>query len=185
VPDQAAYDALRDGHDAAWLDDYHRRFYAQRRALAAVDPPGWLRLMPPYPELLPMLRRFSGRAELAIATAKDRDSVAALLRAYGIGDLFAPERILDKQTGVAKTAHLTELRRRCGVGFKQITFVDDKVHHLDAAAALGVRCGLAAWGYNGPRELRQAQERGHLVCRLADVEAVLFGEELPACLPSR
>jgi phosphoglycolate phosphatase-like HAD superfamily hydrolase len=179
VPDQAAYDALRARHAPGWLDAYHRRFYAQRQALADRDPKGWLRLMPPFPELLPLLRRWSGAVELAIATAKDHRSVAALLRAYGIEDVFAPDRILDKQTGVAKTAHLAELRVRCALEFKQITFVDDKVSHLDGAAALGVRCGLAAWGYNGPREMRQAQERGHLVCGLTDVEQKLFGGAVP------
>jgi phosphoglycolate phosphatase-like HAD superfamily hydrolase len=185
VPDQAAYDALRDHHDPAWLGDYHRRFYAQRSALAASDPPGWLALMPAYRELLPLLRRWAGAVELAIATAKDRSSVAALLRAYGIDDLFAPERILDKQTGVAKTTHLAELRTRCAVEFKQITFVDDKVSHLDGAAALGVRCGLATWGYNGPREMQQAQARGHLVCGLRDAEQKLFDGEAQPCRHSR
>jgi phosphoglycolate phosphatase-like HAD superfamily hydrolase len=184
VPDQAAYDALRDGHAAAWLDDYHQRFYRQRHALAEADPPGWLRLMPPYPELLAVLRRRAGDVELAIATAKDRRSVAALLRRYGIDDLFPAERILDKQTGVAKTAHLAALRGRCGVEFKQITFVDDKLNHLDGAAGLGVRCGLAAWGYNGPRETQQAEARGYLVCGLADVERKLFDGEV-GCPQSR
>jgi phosphoglycolate phosphatase-like HAD superfamily hydrolase len=181
VPDQAAYDALRDRHDPAWLADFHRRFYEERHALAASDPTGWLRLMPPYRELLPLLRRWAGAVELAIATARDRRSVEALLRAYGIGDVFAPERILDKQTGVAKTAHLAELRTRCAVEFKQITFVDDKVSHLDGAAALGVRCGFATWGYNGPREMRQAEQRGHLVCGIRDVERQVFGGELRPC----
>jgi hypothetical protein len=56
-----------------------------------------------------------------------------------------------------------------------MTFLDDKVNHLDSVSPLGVRCGLAAWGYNGPREHGLALERGYLVCRLDDVEAQLFG----------
>ena len=56
----------------------------------------------------------------------------------------------------------------------EITFVDDKVNHLDAVAPLGVRCALAAWGYNGPREHRLARSHGHLLCTLDDVEAQLF-----------
>jgi phosphoglycolate phosphatase-like HAD superfamily hydrolase len=61
-----------------------------------------------------------------------------------------------------------------GLDFAEITFVDDKVNHLDAVAPLGVRCALAAWGYNGPREHRLAQGRGHLVCHLEDLETQLF-----------
>jgi hypothetical protein len=49
------------------------------------------------------------------------------------------------------------------------------VNHLESVAPLGVRCALAAWGYNGPREHARAHELGFLVCGLADVEARLFG----------
>ncbi|NIU75284.1 MAG: hypothetical protein GWN71_17390, partial [Gammaproteobacteria bacterium] len=46
-------------------------------------------------------------------------------------------------------------------------------------AKLGVRCALAAWGYNGEREQRRARERGLLVCTLADVEEQLFATATP------
>jgi phosphoglycolate phosphatase-like HAD superfamily hydrolase len=175
LPDQTAYDGFRDAQDPAWLRDFHERFYAVREALAERDPAGWRALLPPYPELLPVLRRRAGDAALAIATAKDARSVHALLSCYGIADLFAPERVLDKQTGVTKNAHLEVLRARTGVAFREITFVDDKVNHLDRAAPLGVRCALACWGYNGARERQQAARRGYLVCRLEDVEQKLYG----------
>ena len=43
-----------------------------------------------------------------------------------------------------------------------------------------MRCALAAWGYNGEREIRLARERGYLVCSLEDVERQLFGSTAPA-----
>ena len=55
-----------------------------------------------------------------------------------------------------------------------MTFVDDKLNHLEAVAPLGVRCALAAWGYNGPREQDAARRSGFLVCDLDDVEGKLF-----------
>jgi hypothetical protein len=58
-----------------------------------------------------------------------------------------------------------------------MTFVDDKVNHLDAVAALGVRCGLASWGYNGEREVALARARGYLVLGLEDAEAQLFSSD--------
>ena len=175
VADQAAYDALRNIHAPDWLQAFHRRFYEVRDALSRADPEGWRRLMAPYAALLPVLRRRAHDAVLAIATAKDRRSVGALLTLYGIDALFDAERILDKETGVGKSAHMEHLRRHFGVDFPDITFVDDKVNHLDGVAPLGVRCGLAAWGYNGEREVQQARKRGYLVCQLEDVEAQLFG----------
>jgi phosphoglycolate phosphatase-like HAD superfamily hydrolase len=175
LPGQSAYDAFRAGQSEAWLREYHERFYRIREALCAADREGWHALIAPYPPFLDLLRRRAGDAILAIATAKDRDSVAALLTSYGIGDLFPQRRILDKETGVSKEAHLVQLQRAEGVPFAEITFLDDKVNHLDRVRKLGVRCGLACWGYNGPREALAARARGYLVCALADAEAQLFG----------
>jgi phosphoglycolate phosphatase-like HAD superfamily hydrolase len=175
LADQAAYDAWRDRLPAEWLRAFHKAFYRERSALSDADPPGWGALMGPYPQLPGILRRHAHEVVLAIATAKDRRSVARLLRGYGIDDLFPEDRVLDKETGMQKTDHLAHLHARFGVPWREITFVEDKVNHLDRAAALGVRCALAAWGYNGPREVAHARERGYLVCTLADVEAQLFG----------
>jgi phosphoglycolate phosphatase-like HAD superfamily hydrolase len=104
--------------------------------------------------------------------------VQALLHAYGMEDLFDDDRVLDKETGVSKSAHLRELGRRFHVSFEDMVFIDDKVNHLDAAADLGVRCGLACWGYNGAREAEIAGARGYLLCSLDTLEAQLFPDPL-------
>ena len=67
----------------------------------------------------------------------------ALLRVYGIDALFDDERVLDKEAGVSKSMHMERLQRRFDCAYEQITFLDDKVNHLDDVARLGVRCGLA------------------------------------------
>jgi phosphoglycolate phosphatase-like HAD superfamily hydrolase len=175
VPDQAAYDALRDELDAHWLRAYHKRFYEVRAALARRDPAGWRRLMRSYPSFIEVLRRRSGEVTLAIATAKDRRSVRDILVDYAIDGLFPEGLVLDKETGVSKAAPLAHLHQTLAVDYSDMTFIDDKVNHLEATAALGVRSCLAAWGYNGPREVRLARTRGYRVCTLQDVERQLFG----------
>ena len=132
--------------------------------------------MGPYPPFVEMLHRWSDRTILALATAKDRRSVSMLLRDYGIDALFSADRVLDKETGVHKDAHLRHLHRVFGVAFEEMVFVDDKVNHLDRVSSLGVGCALAAWGYNGEREIRLAQDRGYRVLTLEDAEEQLFGE---------
>jgi phosphoglycolate phosphatase-like HAD superfamily hydrolase len=179
LPDQAAYDAFRDGLGPAWLQRFHERFYEERAAFAARDRERWLARMAPYPGFAALLRRRAGDAVLAIATAKDRSSVLELLRAHGLADLFDPRWILDKEAGVSKRAHLERLASGLGLPFKEITFLDDKVNHLETVAPLGVRCALAAWGYNAERERDRARRQGFLVCRLEDAEAQLYGEEPP------
>jgi phosphoglycolate phosphatase-like HAD superfamily hydrolase len=175
VSDQDRYDAFKRSLDPGWLDAYHARFYLERDALASGDPEGWHGLMAPYAAFVDLLRRREGDALLAIATAKDRASVDRLLVAYGASDLFAPDRILDKETGKSKRAHLRTLAERTGLPFAEMLFVDDKVNHLEGVASLGVRCGLAGWGYNGEREALRARQRGHAVLELETVEEQLYG----------
>jgi phosphoglycolate phosphatase-like HAD superfamily hydrolase len=175
LPDQSAYDAFREGIDSQWLRDYHQRFYRVRARLSSADPEGWLRLMSPYEPFLAVLRRRARDVELSVATAKDRASVRKLLRAYGIDALFSEGCVLDKEIGVTKSAHLEHLHEKFGCDFPEMTFVDDKVNHLDHVSRLGVRCALATWGFNGSREVKLARAAGHLVCTLDDVEDQLFG----------
>jgi len=174
LADQGGYDAFRAELDPAWLREYHARFYRERNALSLSDTPGWHALMSPFGEFLDLLRRRARDAGLSIATAKDRGSVRKLLRAYGVDDLFPEDRVLDKEAGVTKTEHLRVLRAAFDCPYGEMTFVDDKVNHLDAVAPLGVRCALATWGFNGPREEKLARAAGHLVCSLADFEEQVF-----------
>lgn len=174
LDDQGAYDEFFAGLDHDWLHAFHRRFYVERARFAATDGALWRSLQPPYREVGELLLRRQGELAFALATAKDRASVEVLLAEYSLASVFAPELILDKETGVTKVAHLEHLRRLLGVAFSDMTFVDDKVRHLDAVASLGVRCVLAGWGYNGERERRTARERGYTVAALADLDEQLF-----------
>ena len=178
ISDQETYNAFYGALDPAWRREFHRLFYEVRAAFAAEDPLGWRALLPPYGAFLEVLRRHAGEVQLAIASAKDSASVRVLLESYGVKELFRPELILDKEAGVHKTSHLQHLHRLLGFPYKDFTFVDDKVNHLDAVSQLGVRCALAAWGYNGPRERALAHAHGHLVCALNEAETMLF-----ACSP--
>jgi len=175
ISDQADYDAFRSELDESWLQEFHRRFYENREAFARRDPSGWRQLMGPYPRFLDLLRRRAGDALLAIATSKDAKTVAALLRDYDIEALFPAERVLDKETGIHKDAHLRRLHETLGIAYREMVFVDDKVNHLDRVAGLGVGCALAAWGYNGKREVELALQRGYRVCTLENAEEQLFG----------
>ena len=131
--------------------------------------------MQPFDQFVDLLRRRAGDATYAVATAKDGASVRILLRAYGLDDLIHASLIMDKEAGATKSAHLQRLQERLETPWGEITFVDDKVNHLDAVAPLGVRCVLAAWGYNGAREHVLAESRGYVVCTLDQAERTLFG----------
>lgn len=176
LPDQESYDRYRAGLDESHLRRFHDRFYKERVSFSTESPDRWHTLLAPYPRFLEILRSRAGACPYSIATAKDRGSVFALLRRYGIDDLFPEERVLDKETGVSKVEHHRWLAERTGIAFEEMVFIDDKVNHLDDVGTLGV-CGiLAAWGYNGPREHRVARAHGHLVATIDTIEATLFDQ---------
>jgi phosphoglycolate phosphatase-like HAD superfamily hydrolase len=174
VRDQEGYDRQRDQVPAEYQEAYHARFYEVRTGFQEQHPERWRALQGPYPEVVALIRRHSSDVALAIATAKDRRSVRLLLEDHGLAGLFPDERLMDKDTGRSKAAHLRQLERVLGIPLPDMTFVDDKVNHLDAVAPLGVRCVLAAWGYNGAREQELARGRGYIVCALDDAEGELF-----------
>jgi phosphoglycolate phosphatase-like HAD superfamily hydrolase len=175
VEDQEDYDREKAKVPEAFQETFHARFYEVRTRFQEDAPERWRALQGPYPELVALLRPRASSVALAIATAKDRASVRRLLDDHGLGDLFPDERLTDKETGRSKTAHLRHLQASLGIPFEELTFVDDKVNHLDAVAPLGVQCVLAAWGYNGSREHQLARTRGYVVCSLEDAERLLFG----------
>jgi phosphoglycolate phosphatase-like HAD superfamily hydrolase len=175
LTDQGAYDAFYSTIDSEWMATFHRVFYQQRETARAFDSHGWTELHRSYPPFIELLRRRAGDASLALATAKDRRSAELLLQHLGVDDLFSPELVLDKETGVSKTAHLTAVRERLDLPFEDITFVDDKVNHLEAVSPLGVRPVLAGWGFNTPREHELAQRKGFPVANFHDAETVLYG----------
>lgn len=176
LPDQAAYDAFHASRDPARLRAFHARFYEERAAWAARDPEGWRGLMPAYPGVPEALRRRAGDATVAIATAKDRATVRALLGDYGLAGVVPERLLLDKETGKRKSDHVGRLTALLGVPADKVTFVDDKLRHLEDVAPLGARCVLAGWGYNGEREHRAARAKGFRVCGLAEIETALFDE---------
>lgn len=175
VEDQLDFDRFGEGLGAEFLANFHASFYRERSAFRTADPVAWLALVAPFDEFVDLLRRRAGDRIFALATAKDRASIDLLLEAYGLADLFPDGLVVDKEAGRSKRAHLALLRERLDVAFEQITFVDDKLNHLEDVAPLGVRCVLSGWGYNGQRERQAAAERGFLVVDLTGAEAALFG----------
>ncbi len=174
ILDQASYDAFYAAIDPAWLREFHVRFYEQRAALRDADLEAWLALHAPFQRFTGCLERLASRLTLAIATAKDGTSVRLLLGRFGIAALFPDELVLDKDTGIHKSDHLQALASRLGVDCTEITFIDDKVNHLQRVARLGVRPVLAGWGYNSERERALARRQGITVATLDDAERVLL-----------
>ena len=180
IGDQRAYDAFFASLPKEKLRAFHECFYRARRAFFERDPEAWFARVQPYPGMCALLRRAAAHTQLAVATAKDRASVHLLLARYGVADLFPRALIHDKETGVSKCAHIRAIARTLDCAPREVTFVDDKVNHLESVAPLGARCVLATWGYNGARELQRAQAAGFATPTLAELPSLLFAPAPPA-----
>ena len=174
IDDQKSYYDYFKTQDPDWLRKFHRTFYNERHAFRKSNEDAWFSLHRGYDEFISMLRRHAENTALSIVTAKDKDSILRLLDHLGIVGLFPVERIFDKETGRHKTAHLRALSERAALPLDAITFVDDKVNHLQGVASLGVRCVLAGWGFNTPREWRVAEQAQFPVATLETAEKILF-----------
>ena len=78
------------------------------------------------------------------------------------GDLVPRQTVIEVDLETGYRAELWVLMNASARTWQRIpdsemTFVDDKLNHLDDVAPLGIRCALAAWGFNGPREIEQAR----------------------------
>ena len=176
LPDQEAYDAFYRLARPALARGIPHAFYEVRDRLRTGDTTRWLELNAGYPPFTAFLHRAASRLSIAILTARDSASLDALLDRLGVAALIPKRLRLDKETGVHKTSHLSALADRLEVRFADITFVDDKVNHLERVAPLGVQPVLAGWGLNTPREHARAAALGYSVAQLDSLDSVLLDD---------
>ena len=172
ITNQTEYDIFYSKQTEDWREAYHHEFYNFRENLRSKDLDNWLALHAPYSELIHYLKNLQD-ITLAVVTAKDGASVRLLLSHFGIPAVFADELIFDKSLGAEKTAHLKALKKRLNARFEDITFIDDKVRHLEAVYGLGVDPVLATWGYNTRREHELARTLGFRLARLENPSTIL------------
>lgn len=134
-----------------------KAFYELRDSTRENDREGWLALQQPFPGVTAQVTRLRESARgVAIATTKDTASVRALLDMAGLDGIpvFGREVSLDKRD------HMRAIARTFDVPLDQVAFVDDLLENLLPLAPLGVRLGLAGWGYNTPEERERAAVAG-------------------------
>ncbi len=175
VTTQEAYNTVFAASDGAWRKAFHKRFYYERNRLRASDLEGWLRLQIPYRHFTNLLETHRPHTFSAIVTARDSASVNALLSAYHLDSLFSPAQIYDKDNGSDKRHHVRKLIHDLGTHRHHITFIDDKLNHVQAVASLGIRSILAGWGHNTARERDRARQLGFPVAEPETAERLLFG----------
>lgn len=169
ISGQSDFDGARANVPVQQLDRFYDAFYETRHRMRESDPHAWSRLFTSFDGIADTIRDLKHRFRFAIVTAKDKKSVLFQLKAFRIKSLFRTEMILDKDSAPSKREAIIALQKKTGIPYTAMHFIDDKVNHLMSVQDLGVRCYLAAWGFNGERERQAAASSGIALLHLNDL----------------
>lgn len=172
IQTQKQYHEFETVLEPSMLNAYGKAFYALRYSCQKKNVKTWSELSPAFPGVIEAVRQLTQRFQLAIATSKDLASIHILLKTYGLTDCFKSESILDKDIANSKKHHLELLQKMYQLPFDQISFIDDKLLHLESVADLGIQCYLATWGFNTPREYQNAITNGFHLLKLEDLSSL-------------
>jgi len=134
-----------------------KAFYGARSAMRDHDRAAWMALQRPFPGIPQQVARLRDLTRgVAIATTKDEASARALLDDVGLGDI----PVYGREVSLDKRDHMRAIAQAFEVPLAHVAFVDDLLENLQPLAPLGVRLGLAGWGYNTPEEHERAIAAG-------------------------
>lgn len=136
-------------HTSSLRDAFRENFFAARNTLRSHNLTAWLRLHPPYQEVIDFMQHVA--VPIDIVTTKDEESVRILLDAYRVSDKVATvygQKALALYGGKAGA-----INRSCflhAVLPQTASYVDDHLQHLEDVRVTGVNLWHATWGYVDP-----------------------------------
>lgn len=166
IGSQADFDRLFEALDPAYVRKFTQTATAARDWFRTQESDFWLDLHTLYPGLDALLRRFDG--SVVVVTAKDADSVRAILGRHGLGDTVAE---IFGETG-AKAEAVLDVSARWEVPTERITFIDDNLTNAVRVAATGARSRWAQWGYQTPEHRAEAERLALTPLELDEVGSI-------------
>ncbi|MER8042200.1 HAD family hydrolase [Streptomyces sp. NPDC094032] len=166
VASQADFDRLYEALDPSYVRKFTQTATAARDRLRTQESDFWLDLHTLYPGIDALLRRFGG--SVVVVTAKDADSVRAILGRHGLGDTVAE---IFGETG-AKAEAVQDVSTRWGVPLDRFTFIDDNLTNAVRVGATGAHSRWAQWGYQTPEHRAEAARLAVVPLELAEVASL-------------
>ena len=151
------------------LEKFYGAFFRERKKLQEEDFKGWLRLEPPYEEVIKGIRKFVEEGiKVMVATSNRTEFIFQVFhsRYYDIPVKF--EDILDFNFGEDKSKQIQYIHEEYRVDFKDIYFVDDQLAHLEQTCSLGISVFLAGWSYATEQQKERAARQGIPVIEKAE-----------------
>jgi phosphoglycolate phosphatase-like HAD superfamily hydrolase len=166
IQTRARFDTVFRCIAAEYVREFTRTANAARQRCRVEEPAFWLGLHTMYPGIPEMLRDMAGT--VAVVTAKDEQSVRAILERHGLAGTVAE---IIGECG-QKAEAVRDLCARHGITPDAVTFVDDNLANVVAVAATGAAAYWAMWGYHTSDDLAEASRTGVRRLELAEMPAL-------------
>jgi phosphoglycolate phosphatase-like HAD superfamily hydrolase len=166
IASQADFDRLFDALSPEYVRQFTDTATRAREWLRTREPEFWLDLHTLYPGIADLLRRYRG--SVVVVTAKDADSVRAILARHGLDGTVA--EVFGECSRKDETVR--EVSARWGVPLERVTFVDDNLTNAARVAATGARVRWAQWGYQTPEHRAEAERLALTPLHLADLASL-------------
>jgi len=148
------------------FEEFNKKFYQNRSEMQKKDEKGWYKLLKEMPGVAKETKKIMKKKKVVIATTRDRDSTAKLLKNYGIE--IAPEDIVSKEVFPDKRDQLRLISVKYDVPIKNIVLVDDLLDQVKSVKGIGAKAAMADWGYSTPTQRKEAEEEGIPVIQKED-----------------
>ncbi len=158
IKSQLEYDIFVSGFAESILKTFQDEFYVERNRLKSLDLQSWLKMSPPFAEILPQVEKLLENHNVFIVTSKDKDSVIMLCEQYGIK--IDEKKIIGKDMGLNKAEKLDALAKQLNVEKQEIGLVDDLFKHLLEVQEAGFKPFFATWGYTTKELTESAASMG-------------------------
>lgn len=134
----------------------------------------WLQLHTPSVDFLEFWKKWGTDKKIYIATNKDLESVMLLFSEWEIS--IRKEMIFSKEISDDKRYLITSILNNEKIQPEDAFFVDDHIYTLIEARPLGIKVGLALWGYTYPKSVELSTQNGILLFnKFQELESYVYG----------
>jgi phosphoglycolate phosphatase-like HAD superfamily hydrolase len=156
------------------IEEFGKLFFEIRNKNRKNHLKRWLQLHTPSVDFLEFWNKWGNEKRIYIATNKDLESVMLLLREWEIS--IRREMVFSKEISNDKRYLLSSILVHEKVQPENALFVDDHIYTLIEAKHLGLKMGLALWGYTYPRSIELSNQNGILMFKnFQEVESYAYG----------
>ena len=145
-------------------------FYEERAKLRDDNYDQWIKINPPYKEVIKEINYWLSRISVYVVSVKDKKSISNLLANYQLyieGNNIFAEPELDKFKALQLILNNTYANPR------KFVYIDDHPHNLQLGSSLGIQLILASWGYVPLNGKEKAQQVGAHIATLDNLHDIL------------